>query len=47
MLYVGYVSLSHVADVFGIQANHISEYLNGKRKSAGKYKGENIIWKRL
>ncbi len=42
-----YVSLSHAADVFGIQANHISEYLNGKRKSAGKYKGENIIWKRL
>lgn len=42
-----YVSLAHAADVFGIQANHISEYLNGKRKSAGKYKGENIIWKRL
>ncbi len=42
-----YVSLAHAADVFGIQPSHISEYLNKKRKSAGKYKGKDIIWKRL
>lgn len=42
-----YVSTSHASDVFNVPVKYISEYLCGKRKSAGKYNGENIIWKRI
>ena len=32
------------ADYFGIASHNISEVINGKRKSAGKYNGNPIYW---
>ena len=37
-------SQKEAADYFGIASHNISEVINGKRKSAGKYNGNPIYW---
>lgn len=42
-----FISYAHAAEVLGLIPSHISECVAGKRKSAGKYQGQIIQWKKL
>lgn len=42
-----YVSYQNAGAVLGVLPCHISQCVNRKRKSAGKYEGKPIIWKKI